>query len=588
MRRGLDTASVTWAIGERHAGYWIPLTWLSHMLDVELYGLDAGGHHATNALFHGANTLLLFLLLARGTGALLPSLFAAALFAVHPLRVESVAWVTERKDVLSTFFGLLAIASYGRYAARQRRADFLACAALLAASLAAKPMLVTLPFALLLLDVWPLGRLRAIRELGPRLVEKLPLIAIGVGFALATLLAQRNAAALGDAALIGADHVAPLLRLANAAVTSVAYLGMSVWPGRLSVLYPHPYLPGGTPWAVAEVFGATLALIALTAGAALALARRPALAVGWFWYLGTLVPVIGLVQSGAQGMADRFTYVPSMGLSVAIAWGVAGALGSGSRESDRGTLRGAAALLAVAGVGALAVASFFQVRTWRDAETLFVGSLEATPDNPMLRTYYGIWLQSEGRLREAAHQHREAARSDAYAAVSRANLAALSVRRGSVREAIGHYRAALEAEPDLALAHMGLARLLQRQGEIAGALSHFAEVIRIEPDRAAARVAAARILAKTPERQLRDPMRAVRLAGEAVEITGARDAGALDALAVAYSAAGKPGRAAETQRAAISRLPAGHADDAMRRRLAEYERRASSTRERPQDARAEP
>ena len=294
VRAGLSADGVRWAFTETHAGYWIPLTWISHMIDCEIHGLSPAGPHLANLALHIVNALLVFLVLLRATGRLVPSAFAAALFALHPLRVESVAWVTERKDVLSTAFGLASTLAYLAFAVRGGALRYGAVALLFAASLMAKPMLVTLPLVFLLLDAWPLDRL------GRRqLLEKLPLLAISLVFSIVAVVANS-----AHGALPGTDAIPVHLRLANAAVSCVRYLGATFWPADLAAFYPHPYLPDGTPWSPAQVLGSLGLLLGISGALVWRAALDRAALVGWLWFLGTLVPVLGLVQAGEQAMAE--------------------------------------------------------------------------------------------------------------------------------------------------------------------------------------------------------------------------------------------------------------------------------------------
>jgi len=460
VRAGLTAEGLRAAFTQLHAGYWIPLTWLSHMLDGELYGLAPAGHHATNALLHAGNALLAWLLFERLGARRGAAALAAALFALHPLRVESVAWVTERKDVLSSAFGLLALLAWTRYARRGGALPYGLAALALCASLLAKPMLVTLPGLLLLLDAWPLGRLGTV-PLRRLLLEKVPLLALAVAVAGVTLVAQRGAAAEG--AFGGLAAALPLeLRLANAAVACARYLAKQLLPVRLSVLYPHPYLPGGTPLAPAQVAGAAAVLAALLAVAGISARRAPYVLVGGLWFLLTLVPVIGLVQSGTQALADRFSYFPSLGLALALAFGASDLW----RRAGRAHRRAPALAAALAGALLLAcgLASFLEARHWRDAEALYRHSLTSTPANPLLRSYYGIWLQKRGRLEEAALQYREAGRDAAYAAAAEHNLGTVREAQGRPEEAAAHFARALARDPHFASARRNLSRLRRTLG----------------------------------------------------------------------------------------------------------------------------
>ena len=329
VQAGITSSSIRWAFTQGHSSNWHPLTWISHMLDWQLFGRHAGGHHATNVLLHTGNTLLLFGLLIRLTGKAGRSAVVAGLFALHPLHVESVAWIAERKDVLSTFFGLWTLWAYARYADRPSAARYLAALGLFALGLMSKPMLVTWPFVLLLLDYWPLKRVDSVpwRTL---LREKVPFLVLALASAVVTFLVQREGGAVAAISRISAG-----MRLQTALVAYVAYIGKLVWPTRLAVLYPLAHsLP------IAQVAGAVAVLAIITYAAWRGARRFPYLATGWLWYLGTLVPVIGLVQVGTQRMADRYTYIPYIGLFVFGVWGVAD--WAEQRKIPRGAMAGAA------------------------------------------------------------------------------------------------------------------------------------------------------------------------------------------------------------------------------------------------------
>jgi hypothetical protein len=352
VQHGLDGTSLRWAFTTTRAANWHPLTWISHTLDWSAFGDRPRGHHATSLLLHVANVAILFLLLGAMTRAWWPSALAAALFAVHPLHVESVAWIAERKDVLATFFGLLAIAGYARYAKAPSMSRMTVVVLLCAIGLLAKPMLVTLPFVLLLLDTWPLERRTSWRL---RIIEKLPLFALASASAFVTVWAQRQGGAVASL-----DRFPIELRLGNAAWSVVAYIEKTIWPRGLAVFYPHP---GATviPW------GAALGLLVICGVTGLAWwqrRRRPYVLVGWLWFLGTLVPVMGLVQVGKQGMADRYMDLPSIGLFVVVAWA--------SAEFGK-----RAVVPAVAAVIALAVVTHAQATVWHDSITLFTHAIPA-------------------------------------------------------------------------------------------------------------------------------------------------------------------------------------------------------------------
>lgn len=313
VKSGLSLDSVIWAFTTMYNANWHPLTWLSHMLVCQLFSLNPLWHHLTNVLFHTVNTLLLFGILKRMTGKIWPSAFAAAAFALHPLHVESVAWVSERKDVLSGFFWMLTVICYIRYTERQSIGKYLLVFLVFGLGLMAKSMLVTLPFVLLLLDYWPLGRLQwehRLKSLWHLIIEKVPLLALSAASSTITFIAQKSAGAME------LGKVYPLnIRISNAAVSYIAYIGKLIYPSRLAVLYPYP----GSSLPLWQPIVSLLVLIAVSA--AVIYSARRYLVIGWFWYIGTLVPVIGLVQIGNQMMADRYTYLPSIGIFIMVAWG---------------------------------------------------------------------------------------------------------------------------------------------------------------------------------------------------------------------------------------------------------------------------
>jgi len=466
---GLSLDGLAWAATSGEHANWHPLTWLSHQLDVELFGLDPRGHHAVNLLLHAANALLAALALARLTGSPRASLAAAALFALHPLRVESVAWVAERKDLLCALFVLLALVAYERFARRGGPLRYAALLAAGAAAMASKPMAVTLPFLLLLLDAWPLGRLRAAP--GRCLAEKLPLLALAAGTAAATLTFQSSAGAVALAAEL------PLAaRLANAAVAPFDYLARTLWPFGLSVLYPHPALPGGEPRAaLAVALGA--ALLAAFAAAALAtLVRgRPLaapVAVGGLWFLGALAPVLGLVQVGEQASADRYTYLPHLGLFLALVFG-------GARLARRWTLpERALGLALLALLAALGARSSSEARLWRDSATLLEASLAATPDNPMLLWLAGREELAAGRLERAEQRLAHALTLRPLFAEARQTLARVYAAQGRGDEAVRQLEIALELHPRYLPALLDLAAARARAGahEEAAALAERARL----------------------------------------------------------------------------------------------------------------
>jgi Flp pilus assembly protein TadD len=462
---GLSARGAAWAFTTWHAGNWHPVTWLSHMLDVQLYGLNAGPHHVTSLLLHIANTVLLFGLLHRMTGALFRSAFVAALFALHPLHVESVAWVAERKDVLSTFFFLLTLGTYLAYVRRPGPSRYAAMLALFALGLMAKPMLVTLPFVLLLLDFWPLGRGLWRRQI----LEKLPLLALAAASSIVTFVVQQRAGAVKGLDALPLDR-----RLANAVVTYAAYIGKMLWPAHLAAIYPYPAWPAG--WLVA---GAIVGLIAVTVLTMRAARRHPYLPVGWLWYLGTLVPVIGLVQVGSQPMADRYTYIPLVGLFVIIAWGISDLL---ARWPHRRVALGVVAGLLIVGC---AIAARRQVHHWRSSVALWEHAVAATAGNYRAEANLGHALAKQGRAVEAIPHYVEALRLKPDDAEAHNGLGRALAEEGRASEAIAHYSEAVRVLPDYVEARNNLGVALMGAGRNDEAARHFEEAVRIEPALAA-------------------------------------------------------------------------------------------------------
>jgi tetratricopeptide (TPR) repeat protein len=450
------------------AGYWIPLTWLSYQLDHWLYGLSPGGYHRTNLLLHIVNVTLLFLLLCRLTGATLPSGFAAALFALHPLQVESVAWVTERKDVLSTFFGLLALHAYAGYARRPSVVRYLLVMLWLALGLLAKPMLVTLPCILLLLDYWPLQRKIIAKcklqnanckmQIGNlhfaiRLVlEKLPLFALALAASIVTVFAQRH-----DDAVRTLDQFSLSARLGNALISYVSYVQKLIWPVDLAVFYPHPGVPAA--WHMA----AAIILLAAVTGLVVWQARRePYLLVGWLWFAGTLFPVSGVMQAGWQGMADRFLYVPSIGLFVAFAFALRELKPIWDFRLMNFDLRFALALVLLA---ILSARTADQVRHWQDSITLWEHTRLVTPDNFYARFSYGAALLDAGRVAEAAEQFERAIELKPDHPFGHYELGIARREQGRLDEAVVSWSTALRLAPEYKQARLALAEAQIRRGE---------------------------------------------------------------------------------------------------------------------------
>jgi protein O-mannosyl-transferase len=485
VRAGLTMDGFHWALTAGEQANWHPLTWLSHMLDVQLFGLDAGRHHLTSLAFHTINTLLLFVLLARSTGAVGRSACVAALFAVHPLHVESVAWIAERKDVLSTFFWLLTMGAHVWYARAPGRWRYAAVVAGLALGLMSKPMLVTLPFVLLLFDVWPLGRVslvgvpadrahadaRTVRlQTALRLVrEKLPLFAFAAAAGVVTVLVQARGGAVGSL------DVLPFgVRVANALTSYVQYLLKAIWPARLAAFYPHAR---SIPlW---QSVGALAILAAITWMAFRAARRRPALFVGWCWYLVTLAPVIGLIQVGTQSMADRYTYVPLIGVFVIVVWGAADGL---ARLPGRRLVLAAAAGAVIV---ASAAATRAQVEHWHDGWALWTHALTVTGNNERAHAAVGAMLGNQGRTEEAIAHFKEALRIDpAYGDAHNDTGLALN-NLGRFDEAVEHLAIAVRLQPTSASAQHNLGVALAGQRKYGEAIPRYLEALRLDPERAA-------------------------------------------------------------------------------------------------------
>jgi tetratricopeptide (TPR) repeat protein len=470
VRAGLTGPSLWWSLTAFHSHNWHPLTWMSLQLDWQLYGDRPFGFHVTNVLLHAANAALLFLALRSLTGAFWRSAVVAAFFAVHPLHVESVAWVAERKDVLSTFFWMLTLWAYSAYVARPGRGRYLLTLALFGLGLMAKPMLVTLPCVLLLLDYWPLGRWDAGQEgvrpflvSGLRLVkEKLPFFALVACCSLLTLWAQQDI-------MQPLDYMPVSSRLRNVPWAYLGYIGMMFWPMNLTVFYPHR----GVNLPVGSVLAATGVLVAFTALVLWQARRRPYLAVGWLWYLGTLVPVIGLVQVGRQALADRYTYIPLIGLFLLIVWGMFDLL-------ERRHLVWAAAVPVGGLLAACLILTWRQLPTWRDSAALWGHALTVCPSGIAHQGLAKVFEQ-EGKIDQARLEYLEVVRFDPTP-LAYNNVGVFLAKHGMTDEALEHFAQALALYPDYARGHFNMGHLLMDQGKLDEARRHLAETVRLEPD----------------------------------------------------------------------------------------------------------
>jgi len=477
VKKGLAKESVIWAFKSTFVSNWHPLTWLSHMLDVQLFGMNSGAHHIINVLFHILNTLLLFLVFRRMTGEIWKSCFVAAFFAFHPLHVESVAWVAERKDVLSTFFWMLTMCCYAIYTERSRRSLYLLSLLFFMLGLMSKPMLVTLPFVLLLLDYWPLRRFQFRYQDGSKnthkksiiislIREKIPFFILSAASCVITFIVQKKGGAIGSL-----DVFTLKARIANTIVSYAGYIGKMFWPVKLSVFYPHPDV-----LLVWKVSGACFLLVSISFLTIKYSRKYPWLAVGWLWYLGTLVPVIGFIQIGTQAMADRYTYIPLIGLFIIIAWGFPEVL-SKWRYKGIKFFPIAATVLSI-----LVVATWFQVRYWKDSITLFEHALEVTENNYVVHNNLGFALKREGRVTEAVENYLAALRINPDFEMAHLNIGVILSGRGDNEAAIKHYKEALRIEPDFISAYINLGNARLRQGRIADAISHYSEALRLDLD----------------------------------------------------------------------------------------------------------
>jgi Flp pilus assembly protein TadD len=579
IQAGLTREGLAWAFGRLHGRetYWHPLTWVSHMLDCQLFGLNAGAHHLVNVGLHALNAILLYFVLLRMTGAAWRSVVVAALFIVHPLQVDTVAWVAERKNVLSGCFWWLTLWAYAGYAGRGGTGRYLLTLGLFALGLMAKPTLVTLPCVLLLLDFWPLRRFpfRTGSPAGPghppsptpaflpastgRLIlEKASFLGLSLISSALTVLAHHGLGITQEGLAL------PLsLRLENTVVSYARYLGKFLWPSHLAVLYPHP----GT-WAPAAVGASIVLLLGISVVVVWQARKRPYRVAGWLWFLGVMVPTIGLLQAGVQAMADRFMYLPIVGLLVMIIWGVAEVSVRWKRRQIVVTLL---ALLAVAGC---VMRTWDQLPCWQNSVALFEQAIRVTRKNFAMHYNLGMMLYERGDPQGAGSHAQEALRFHPRFAEAHFLLGLVAERRGKVDEAVEHfktaadltpsgswsarqaqaiaftrlgrtdeaiaaYRSALQVAPDNPETMMMLGQLLAQRGDTAGALQHWHEALRLKPDYPELLNNLAWLLATHPDATLRDGAEAVRHGERACELTQYRRAVLIGTLAAAYAEAGR-------------------------------------------------
>ena len=603
VQAGLTWAGAQWAFGGWHASNWHPLTWLSHMLDCQLFDLDPGAHHLVSVAIHTANVVLLFLFLHRTTRVLWAAAAVAALFAWHPLHVESVAWAAERKDVLSTLFGLLSLLAYARFAGEaakrkpnQARRYYLAALALFGLSLLSKPMLVTLPFLLLLLDWWPLRRFEPSKARNPAnlpslVVEKIPFLLLALASCVVTYLAQHTRA------VVSLEKYPLDLRIGNALLSYGRYLLKAFWPSGMAVFYP---LPSTLNWMQVVL---AITLLCLISACVWSLRKgHPYLSVGWLWFLGTLVPVIGFVQVGRAAMADRYTYFPLVGVFIAVVYGMR-ALVERFHMKPVGPALGAGLVLA----GCLFLTER-QLGYWRDGESVFAHALAVTQNNSVAHINLGVALERQGRQTEALVHYQTALSIDSSSTEAHNDAANCLVAMGNQNDAYYHYQEALRLDQENLLAHLNLGNLLVGQGKYMEAASHYTKAETIDPRdprphylmgkvcllerrdaeavssfRSALRLNGndvqtltwlARVLATDGEAVIRDGPAAVALAQRSASLTDYKIPFILDTLAAAYAETGRFADAAEViQRAIGISTDTGDSEgaSAMRERLKLYQ-----------------
>ena len=465
---GWTWQSVWWAFTTDLAGYWVPLTWLSHIIDAQLFGYNAGPQHVINVLLHLLNTLLLFSILRRTTKELWQSFLVAGLFAVHPLHVESVAWIAERKDVLSTMFALFSVSAYINYVRDRSLKHYIVTAALFALALLSKPSVVTLPFVFLLLDFWPLARVRLecgqIRVWRKLALEKVPLLGLAVVASVLTLSFHSSKNGLTSLSQI------PLgIRLGNAIFSYVAYLRDTLWPANLAAFYPYE------PVSAWQVGGAGLILVTVTVLVLYRAKKNPYLCFGWFWYLGTLFPMIGIVQAGMQARADRFTYLALTGVFIAVVWGIADAAGRWRYHRETFAIAG------VLAIAAFTVAAHRQVGYWQSRSTLWEHALDSSADSHIARNVLGLSLMEQGKIDEAIINYRKALEFYPAYADTHNNLAIALARLGNLNEAEAEFREAIRLGNPRSDSFRNLGLALARQGRYEEALEQYSEALRMDP-----------------------------------------------------------------------------------------------------------
>ncbi len=508
IKNGLNLESIKWAFTTSHADIWHPLTWLTHILAWQIFGSNAGGHHLFNLILHIANTLLVFIVFKKMTGAVWQSAFVSALFAIHPLHVQSVAWVTERKDVLSTFFMMLTIWAYWGYVNKQNFRRYVLIIIFFALGLMSKAMLVTLPFVLLLLDYWPLERLWApkqkkqSRSLKYLILEKIPLMAMSACISIITFLFQD-----AGGVRVSGENFTLAIRTANAFTSYMTYMIKMFWPSNLAFFYRHP----GKNISILYAAISIIVLAAITAAVLLSAKKKRYLLTGWFWYLGTLIPVVGFVQVGIQARADRYTYIPLNGLFVIIAWAIPQAL---EKLRYRKII-----LITVSAVtlSSLSISAYFQQKHWKNMETLCVQALRATKNNSMAHYYYMKILLDYGKADEAQMHLKECLRLDFNSSYAPYYLGRIQLLKGNTKQAVANFETSLKSHP----------QWVEPMNDLAWFLS------------------------VSPDANILNPQRAISLASKASELTNNDKPEILDTLAAAHAAAGDFTKAADIAKRAI-------------------------------------
>jgi len=606
---GLTLESVCWAFSSAHYHMWHPLTSLSYLLDYQLFELRPFGYHFNSVLLHIANVVLLFCLLKRITGALWPSAFVAAIFAVHPLQVESVAWIAERKTVLSGFFWILTLAAYAHYCARPRISKYLIVLLAFSFAVISKPVVVTLPLVLLLLDFWPLDRFgknlaqnepdqKRYRQfsISHLVAEKVPLLILSAVLSIITFVVQKSGGAVNPLSNIPINY-----RIANTFTAYMRYIGKMIWPSRLAIFYPHP----GGNYSVAVVVAWAVLLLLLSACFIYAAHKRRYLAVGWLWFLGTLVPVIGMVQAGAQAMANRYMYIPMIGLLIIVAWGIDNLI------ANRRYRRVVAIVLTVLVIAAVTFTRI-QVKYWQNDLTLFRHTLDVTKNNAIIHNSYACALFEDGQIDQVESHLNEALRIIPTFSKARNNLGKLFLKQQKARGAIfcfkkllktdedspqtnynlamaydlankkdlaiQHYSDALKLKPDYPDAHNKIALVYAASGKDKLAVTHWTKALDLKPDSPGVLNNLGWVLATSKDSNIFNSADAVRYARRACELTDYNQLEVLDTLAVAYAAAGQFTEAAATAEKALELAQSSgqkQLADKIRKRLEKYKTRQS-------------